>query len=150
VLAWVLVVGTVRTLVETARAVLRLIADPIKESRRGWKWLLLKVGVSIWVRYLFTLCVSRDLYAGVPAIYVNFLDYDVFAHTYGPRHRRALRALRRVDGSIRKLARVIRRVPEHGYDLYVLSDHGQAGTLPYQRFSGGRPLERRFFEEFPL
>jgi len=148
VLGWVLVKGLARTIIEVTRAVLRLIADPVTETTRGWKWLLLKVGVSIWVRQLFTLAVSRDLYAGVPAIYVNYLDYDVFSHTYGPRHRRALRALRRVDGSIRQLARVIRRVPEYRYDLYVLSDHGQAATVPYPRFTGGRPLERQFFDEF--
>ena len=148
VLAWVLIKGTARTIVEITRAVLRLIADPVVESRRGWKWLLLKVGVSIWAHQFFTLVVSRDLYAGVPAIYVNYLDYDVFAHAYGPRHRRALRALQRVDRSIHQLARVIRRVPEYQYDLYVLSDHGQAATVPYQRVSGGPPLERQFFEEF--
>ncbi len=148
VLGWVLIKGMARTLIEVARAVLRLIADPVGETARGWKWLLLKVGVSIWIRQLFTLAVSRDLYAGVPAIYVNYLDYDVFAHAYGPRHRRALRAMRRVDGSIRQLARVLRRLPEYQYDLYVLSDHGQAATLPYPRLTGGRPLERQFFEEF--
>jgi type I phosphodiesterase/nucleotide pyrophosphatase len=148
VLGWVLVKSMARTLIEVTRAVLRLIADPVGETTRGWKWLLLKVGVSIWVRQLFTLAVSRDLYAGVPAIYVNYLDYDVFAHAYGPRHRRALRAMRRVDGSIRQLARVIRRLPEYQYDLYVLSDHGQVATLPYPRLTGGRPLERQFFEDF--
>src|SRR5438552_600568 len=113
------------TIIELARAVLRVVADPVGETRRGWKWLAIKVGVSVWVRQLFTLAVARDLYAGVPAIYVNYLDYDVFAHAYGPRHRRALRSLRRVDRSIQQLWRTMRRVPEHHYDLYVLSDHGQ-------------------------
>jgi hypothetical protein len=148
VLGWVLVKGLVLTLLEVTRALLRFIADPVGESSRGWKWLLMKVGVSIWIRQLFTLAVSRDLYAGVPAIYVNYLDYDVFAHAYGPQHPRALRALRRVDSSIRQLARVLRRVPEHAYDLYVLSDHGQALTTPYQRLTGGRKLERQLFEDF--
>jgi hypothetical protein len=148
VLAWVVVKGLARTGIEVARALLRFVADPVGESARGWKWLLLKVGVSIWIRQLFTLAVSRDLYAGVPAIYVNYLDYDVFAHAYGPSHPRALRALRRVDRSIRELARVVRRVPEHGYDLYVLADHGQAATTPYQRLAGGRKLERQLFEDF--
>src|SRR4029077_17356210 len=105
VLGWVGIKGVVLTVIEVARALLRLIADPVGESARGWKWLLLKVGISIWLRQLFTLAVSRDLYAGVPAIYLNSLDYDVFAHSFGPSHRRALRALRRVDGSIRQLAR---------------------------------------------
>jgi hypothetical protein len=61
-----------------------------------------------------------------------------------------MRALRRVDRSIRQLARVLRRVPEHGYDLYVLADHGQAATTPYQQLTGGRKLERQLFEEFLL
>ena len=150
VLAWVLIKGIVLTLFEVTRALLRFVADPVRETSRGWKWLLLKVGVSIWIRQLFTLAVSRDLYVGVPAIYVNYLDYDVFAHSYGPQHPRAMRALRRVDSSIRQLARVARRVPEHEYDLYVLADHGQTPTTPYQRLTGGRKLERRLFEDFLL
>lgn len=148
VLGWVLIKGLALSLVDVARALVRFVANPFGESARGIKWLLLKVGISIWVRQLFTLAVSRDLYAGAPAIYVNYLDYDVFAHAYGPSHRRALRALHRVDGSIRQLARVIRRVPEHGYDLYVLADHGQAATIPYRQLLAGRKLERQLFEDF--
>src|SRR5438034_1744524 len=34
-----------------------------------------------------------------------------------------------------RLWRVLRRVPEHRYDLYVLSDHGQAQCTPYARRS---------------
>jgi hypothetical protein len=147
VLLWVLIKCVALTLVELSRALLRLVADPAGESARGWKWLALKVGLSVWIRQLFTLIVSRDLYAGVPVIYVNYLDYDVFAHAYGPRHRHALRALRRVDSSIRQLWRVARRVPGHRYDLYVLSDHGQAATVPFQRISGGQPLERLLLDE---
>jgi Type I phosphodiesterase / nucleotide pyrophosphatase len=84
--------------------------------------------------------VSRDLYAGVPAVYVNYLDYDVAAHAFGPGSRRALLSLYRVDRAIRQLARVLRRVPEHRYDLYVLADHGQAPCRPYVRLSRGARL----------
>ena len=147
VLAWVVVKASMLTIIELARAVLRVVANPVGETRRGWKWLAIKVGVSVWVRQLFTLAVARDLYAGVPAIYVNYLDYDVFAHAYGPRHRRALRSLRRVDRSIQQLWRTMRRVPEHHYDLYVLSDHGQLHCIPYVQLLG-RGLERVLIEEF--
>jgi hypothetical protein len=147
VLAWVLVKGLVLTVIELARAVLRFLADPVGEAARGWKWLAIKIGLSLWVRHLFTLVTARDLYAGVPAVYVNYLDYDVFAHAFGPRHRRALRSLRGVDRSIRALWRVVRRVPEHRYDVYVLSDHGQANTRPYADVSGGRRLERVILED---
>src|SRR2546426_470162 len=92
VLGWVLVKCCVLSAIQVARALLRFVADPVSESARGWRWLAIKIGISVWLRELFTLAVARDLYAGVPAIYVNYLDYDVFAHGYGPRHRRALRA----------------------------------------------------------
>jgi len=148
VLAWVVVKSTVLTVMELVRAVARLLADPVTEWRHGWKWLAIKLGLSVWVRQLFTLVVSRDLYAGVPAIYVNYLDYDVLSHAYGPRHVRALRSLRRLDSSLQQLWRVCRRVPEHGYDLYVLSDHGQAHCTQFASLAGGRRIERVVFEDF--
>lgn len=149
VLGWVLVKGIAVSSIELARAVLRTIADPVSASTGGaWKWLAFKVGISVWLRELFTLAVAHDLYAGVPAIYVNYLDYDVFAHAWGPRHRRALGALRRVDTAIHRLWRVLRRVPEYRYDLYVLSDHGQAACTPYQRLTGGPPIEQSLFDDF--
>jgi hypothetical protein len=90
-----------------------------------------------WLRELLTLGVTVDLYAGVPALYVNFVDYDVAAHEVGPRHRSALRALRGIDRSIGRLARVLRRVREHGYDLFVLSDHGQIRSIPFRDVARG-------------
>src|SRR5262249_59311529 len=117
VLVWVALKSAIITLIELLRAVLRLLADPVGEWRRGWKWLAIKIGLSVWVRELFTLAVARDLYGGVPAIYVNYLDYDVFSHAYGPRHPRALRSLRRVDDSIKQIWRVCPPLPPHPHYL---------------------------------
>jgi len=147
VLWWVAVKGVVLTVVELTRALLRVIANPVAESARGWKFLAIKIGISVWLRQLFTLAASRDLYAGVPAVYVNYLDYDVLAHAYGPRHPRAMRALRRIDRALKQLWTVTRRVPEHAYDLYVLSDHGQAACIPYVDLAKGAGFERSLFEE---
>lgn len=139
-LAWVALKCSALTAVELTRAGLRLVADPVGRGPRALRWLLIKVGLSIWARQLFTLAASADLYRGVPAVYVNYLEYDVFAHAFGPGHPLALRALRRVDRSIAQLARILRRLPEWGYDLYVLSDHGQAATRPFAGVSGGISL----------
>jgi hypothetical protein len=147
VLAWVAVKALTLTAVEVGRALLRLVADPVGEWNRGFKSLAIKIGISVWVRQLFNLAASRDIYRGVPSIYVNYLDYDVFSHAYGPRHRRALRALRRVDRSILHLWRVSRRVPEHRYDMYILSDHGQAHCTPFEKVAAGRRIERVLFED---
>ncbi len=148
VLAWVILKGTAVTLITLARALLAFIADPVRQHARGWRWLVIKLGISVWLRELFTLAVSRDLYQGVPAVYVNYLDYDVFAHAFGPRHRSAMRALRRIDRAIHQLWRVLRRVPEYRYDLYILSDHGQAACRPFARLTRGRPIEQLLFDEF--
>ena len=147
VLGWVIVKSVVISVMAIARALLGLVADPVS-APQGWKLLVLKIGVSVWIRELFTLSASRDLYGGAPAIYVNYLDYDIFAHAWGPRSPRALRALRSVDTSIQQLYRVMRRVPEHRYDLYVLSDHGQAHCTPYDRLTGGKRIEHHLFDEF--
>jgi hypothetical protein len=135
VLGWVAIKCVALTAGTLARFVGRTVLS-VASGRPEIRWsveaLMLDIGVSIWARQLFTLLVSADLYRGAPAIYVNFIDYDVFAHAYGPRDRLAFRALRRVDRSIQQLARIVRRLPELGYDLYVLSDHGQVATSAFQ------------------
>jgi Type I phosphodiesterase / nucleotide pyrophosphatase len=140
-LGWVLVKCTVLTLLEIARAVGRFITGTAPPEP-GARWLLFKIGSSIWGRQFLTLATSVALYRGVPAIYVNFMEYDVFAHGFGPASRRALRALRRVDASIAQLARIVRRLPEPGLDLYILSDHGQTLTRLFTDVTGGDTIEQ--------
>jgi hypothetical protein len=147
VLTWVVLKSVAVSVVQIGRALLAFVADPVS-APRGWKLLALKIGVSVWIRELFTLAVARDIYAGTPTVYVNYLDYDIFSHAWGPRHRRALRALTSVDRSLRVLWRAARRVTEHRYDIYVLADHGQTHCTPYDRLNGGRRIERLLFDEF--
>jgi hypothetical protein len=144
-LAWIAVKCVVLTALEVLRALRRWIADPAAERERGGHWLLTKIGLSIWMRQLFTLASSAALYRGAPTVYVNFLEYDVFAHAFGPGHPEALRALGRVSSSIWQLSRVVRRLTNHRYDLYVLSDHGQVATRPFAEVSGGAPLDEVVF-----
>jgi len=141
-LGWVIAKCLGLTTVELARFVVRLMTHPDSASHDGLRWLGLKIVFSIWVRELFTLSVSADLYRGVPAVYVNFLDYDVFAHSFGPTHRSAMRALRHIDNAIGQLARIVERLPEFQYDLYILADHGQTNTRPFLQVSGGQSLEQ--------
>jgi hypothetical protein len=147
VLGWVCLKSLTRTVIELIKAIPLLVAPPLSGPQER-RWLTIKIGISIWVRGFFTMAVSRDLYAGVPAVYVNYLDYDETAHAFGPQSRRAFVSLRRVDRAIRQLWRVVRRVPEHQYDLYILSDHGQASCRPYRDVNGGQRFERWIFNQF--
>jgi Type I phosphodiesterase / nucleotide pyrophosphatase len=132
---------TMATLAQFVGRSVRAVFTGRVEVRRSLEALVVDIGVSIWARQLFTLLASADLYRGVPAIYVNFLDYDVLSHAFGPADRLAFRGLSRVDRSIQQLARIVRRLPEMGYDLYVLSDHGQSRTRLFQRVARGASLE---------
>jgi type I phosphodiesterase/nucleotide pyrophosphatase len=145
VLGWVCLSSSARTIVELVK-VLPSLVDPAKRqtSRR---WFVIKIGISVWIRGFFTMATSRDLYAGVPAIYVNYVDYDEAAHAFGPSSRAALVTLTRVDRAIRQLWRVARRVPEHQYDFYILSDHGQTPCKPYRELNGGQRFERWIFDQ---
>jgi hypothetical protein len=147
VVSWVAGKNLVLTVYEIAKAVPRLIAHA-GSLRRGWRWLNIKILMSIWVRNFFTLAVSRDLYEGTPTIYVNYLGYDEMAHAFGPRSARAMQAVAEVDGAIQQLWRVTRRVPEHKYDIYILADHGQSPCRPYLDLTRGKRLERWIFDEF--
>jgi hypothetical protein len=109
-LGWVIAKCISLTAVELARFLLRLTSHPRTAGPEGLWWLGLKIVFSVWVRELFTLSVSADLYRGVPAVYVNYLDYDVFAHAFGPTHRSTLRALHRIDNAIGQLVRIVGRL----------------------------------------
>jgi len=140
-LAWVTAKMVVATLLQTLRWLGRAARDfslgrPVPSPKHALTRLL----ISGWLRELFTLSVTADIYAGVPALYVNFVDYDVPAHALGPEHRTALRVLRYVDASIRDIWNAIRRVPELSYDLFVLSDHGQTASVPFEVVAGPVPV----------
>src|SRR4030095_12382081 len=118
VLAWVCATSLLRTIIELVKALPHLANRQTRQQSR--RWFMIKVGISVWMRGFFTMAVSRDLYAGVPAVYVNYVDYDEAAHAFGPRSRPAFVSLGRVDRAIYHLWRVVRRVPEHRYDVYIL------------------------------
>src|SRR6266513_2048990 len=104
--------------------------------QRGWRFTRMSVGLPTSTP-AFQLSVMYGVRPDIPGF-----------HYHDKRHRRARRALRRIDRSIHQLWRVLRRVPEHRYDLYVLSDHGQAACTPYVRLSGGKPIEQALFDDF--
>jgi hypothetical protein len=143
---WVAAKCAALTVVELVRMLGRIARRP-RERATAWRWFKKKTTLSVWTRQWFTFAVARDLYDGVPAIYVNYLDHDEAAHGFGPRSAQSFAGLRAVDRSLRQIRRTLRRVPEHRYDLYILADHGQAPCTPYSELTGGRRFERVFFDE---
>ncbi|MBS2032623.1 MAG: alkaline phosphatase family protein [Deltaproteobacteria bacterium] len=92
---------------------------------------LLSAGARNYATYATVLDIAR----GVPSIYACFADYDEIAHRRGPDSRQALRALEATD----RAAGVIldaALASGNDYDIYLLADHGQVSTRPFEAVTG--------------
>ncbi|HZS36821.1 MAG TPA: alkaline phosphatase family protein [Polyangia bacterium] len=108
----------------------------IRTTRFEWRFLYMRLVVSVIMRDVATQGAVVDVLRGVPVIYVDYLGYDEYAHRRGPDSEMALYNLRGIDSAIARVVRATRAVPEYGYDVYVLSDHGQTATTPFERVVG--------------
>ncbi len=86
----------------------------------------------------------EEILRGTPAVFVNMMSFDVMGHHRGPRSFSAMLALRTIDARIRRLWRAAVRSGRR-YEFYVLSDHGQTPTLPFER-AAGRSLREAVVE----
>ena len=85
----------------------------------------------IFVHHVTRHAVTRAMREGYSPIYAGFYAFDETGHAFGPDDKYALRILRHVDNTIKKVA----RARKDGYELVVLSDHGQIDTIPFGRIS---------------
>jgi hypothetical protein len=104
-------------------------------TRYEWRFLYMRLFVSVIMRELATELALADVQRGVPRIFVDYLGYDEYAHRRGPYSELALYNLRGIDAAIGRLRCAV-AAPQRGYDLYVISDHGQSATTPFAWVSG--------------
>jgi hypothetical protein len=85
----------------------------------------------MFVHHVTRHAVTRAMSDGYSPIYAGFYAFDETGHAFGPDDPYAMRILRHVDSTIRKIAR------NRGdrYEMVVLSDHGQIDTIPFGRIS---------------
>jgi hypothetical protein len=130
----------------------------IHSTRFEWRFLYMRLFVSVVMRDVSTQGAIVDILRGVPRIFIDYLGYDEYAHRRGPDSELALYNLQGIDGAIAKILRAVESVPEYHYDVYVLSDHGQSATIPFERVvgrelcqlvleSGGASVSGRLAEE---
>ena len=132
-----------------ARALVLTVAEMVKELhqarrqrrrrvtprvKRGGVYILLRAVINVLLRDLNVSLIAEQLAKGVPAIYVNFVDYDEVAHHAGPTRPEALQTLEGLDRVLGALRRIVEALP-HEYEIVVLSDHGQSqGATFVQRY----------------
>jgi hypothetical protein len=108
----------------------------IHSTRFEWRFLYMRLFVSVVMRDVSTQGAIIDILRGVPRIFIDYLGYDEYAHRRGPDAELALYNLAGIDAAIARIIKAVRAVPEYHYDVYVFSDHGQLATTPFERAMG--------------
>lgn len=111
----------------------RLLSQMRGRSTFYWWYLpFLHIASNVLLRELQTLAVLLEIYTGAPAVYTTYNAYDEFAHHFGPSSSTAYKSLRALDRRIREIMRMVRYRTGRPYDIFILSDHGQTPSVPYQ------------------
>ena len=100
--------------------------DVRPRMHRGWRFVLERVLTDVPLRILSTSMVIHALKQGRPTIYVTFTGYDAVAHHAGPERPDGFGPAE--AGPTRSIGHILDAgaVTPCGYDLMVLSDHGQS------------------------
>lgn len=104
------------------------------------KFIPSRVGVSILMRELAALGAMIDATRGLPVIFLDFVGYDEQSHRRGPSSRFAHWSLKGIDHAVRRIWKTARRSSQREYDVWIFSDHGSEGAIPYP-IKHGRTLE---------
>ena len=100
-----------------------------------------RAACTVLLRDVGTFVTVIDVLRGLPAIYVTYMGYDEVAHHTGPDARDALSVLRSIDTQIRRIHEVVVTRAPRPYDLFILSDHGQAGGATFRQRYGATLAE---------
>ncbi|MFE6779670.1 alkaline phosphatase family protein [Streptomyces sp. NPDC057702] len=92
--------------------------------RRGGLYPFIRAFATVVERDVVVAAVIGDMLAGRRAVYADLVAYDEVAHHSGPASRDTHQVLRRLDRSIKLIAKAARHAPRD-YRFVLLSDHGQ-------------------------
>lgn len=92
--------------------------------RRGGLYPFIRAFATVVERDVVVAAVIGDMLAGRTAVYADLVAYDEVAHHSGPHSRDTHQVLRRLDRSIKLIAKAARHAPRD-YRFVLLSDHGQ-------------------------
>ncbi len=147
--AWDALASTLAHSFTAARGALRVVHEAGVGLLDGLRWsialgrlkheprfLAHRVLVGAILRELAVQGILVDLSRGIPVVFVDFLAYDETAHRRGPGAEAAQRCLASIDAALAMIFAAADAVPELGYEVHVLSDHGHVPTLPFESLAG--------------
>jgi hypothetical protein len=123
----------IELIVELKEYILQIIRKEIKRSETPF--IPIRLITNVLLREISTILAEVDIYRGVDSIYIDYVGYDELAHHRGPFSLSSLLTLYSIDRDIKKLFKAIKK-SGNKYDVYILSDHGQVPTIPFNKVSG--------------
>ncbi len=124
---------------ELKEYILQIINKEIKRSEIPF--IPIRLITNVLLREISTILAEVDIYRGVDSIYIDYVGYDELAHHRGPFSVSSLITLFSIDRDIKKLFKAIKK-SGNKYDVYILSDHGQVPTIPFDK------VNNRSFEDY--
>ncbi len=127
------------SLLESARDILdrarsRLTGKP--SCAGGLLFPVIRAVTNVILKEIATVATVTDIGRGVPFIFTTYISYDEMAHSRGPESKAAFKEIKAIDRRIKRIYKAIRRKNPRGYDLFILSDHGQIPTVPFESYFG--------------
>lgn len=119
--------------VELKEYIVQIIRKEIKRSETPF--IPIRLITNVLLREISTILAEVDIYRGVDSIYIDYVGYDELAHHRGPFSISSLLTLYSIDRDIKKLFKAIKK-SGNKYEVYILSDHGQVPTIPFDKVSG--------------
>ncbi len=99
----------------------------------GFRLPFRRVLMNVILAEIITIGVILDIKRGVPKIYMNYMNYDDIAHLRGPNSASAYFMVRAAD---RRIKRIMKRIRDDSYDVFIMSDHGQVEAVPFRAVQG--------------
>ncbi|MFE9339817.1 phage holin family protein [Streptomyces sp. NPDC007063] len=126
------VAEVLREMVQSTRALLRRERPRVG---RGGLYPFVRAFATVVERDVVVAAVLGDMLRCRTAVYADLVGYDEVAHHSGPRGRDTRQVLRRLDRSVRLIAKVAEHAPRP-YRLVLLSDHGQSPGETFEHAYG--------------
>jgi len=109
-----------------------------KNQRHQPLFFYVRLTNNVFFKEIASLGAVLEMNEGVKRIYITYMGYDELGHMRGPETKEALRTLKNIDESIKK---VVKKADQKGYEVYIFSDHGQTKSIPFQKKYGVRLKE---------
>ncbi len=133
----------IELIVELKEYIAQILNKEIKRNEAPF--IPIRLITNVLLREISTILAEVDIYRKVDSIYIDYVGYDELAHHRGPFSISSLITLYSIDRDIKRLFKAVKKSGNR-YEIYILSDHGQVPTIPFD-IAGNQSFEDYIMKE---